>query len=221
MRPRVLADRRSPDAPATSASTDPTAEGALAMPTPAPAPAPSRVGAAPSPPVAARILPAPSLAPRAAAARVPAARNPAVPVDTAVSRVSLRNPAVPRSPLRVAAVEPPPLGLVASDAPMRPGGEGSGNDGSAADELIWLAERAFQSGHPAEAVRLGKKALAAHGGARAHLALAAAYFDLRRFDDAFASYEAVLQTEPANQAARIGLDLVKTAQARPVEPPQP
>jgi Tfp pilus assembly protein PilF len=111
---------------------------------------------------------------------------------------------------------PPPL-----DAPARPG-EGAGDDSRAAEELIRLTERAFQSGHPAEAVRLGKEALAAHGGARAHLALAAAYFDLRRFDDARASYEAVLQTEPGNQAARIGLDLAKTAQGRSPEPqPQP
>ena len=180
-----------------------------------PAEASASRAAAPSPPVAMRILTTPSPAPRATGARPLAARPPLPPGNAAANLVSRNGAAAGVAPSPAApgpsALEPSPL-----EAPAR-SGEGTGDDSSAAEELIRLAERAFQSGHPAEAVRLGKEALAAHGGARAHLALAAAYFDLRRFDDARASYEAVLQTEPGNQAARIGLDLAKTVQARSPE----
>jgi hypothetical protein len=188
---------RQPESRLTNARADVEATAVVAPPMP-PAPPPSPTPAS-NPVVATQILTAPHAIPtRTAAVRTPPVRAAAI-----ASPVSARDAI-------------PPL-----DAPASPSerpSERTADDSSAAEELIWLAERAFQSGHPAEAVRLGKKALASHGGARAHLALAAAYFDLRRFDDARASYEAVLQIEPGNQAARIGLDLAKTAQARPPEP---
>lgn len=92
----------------------------------------------------------------------------------------------------------------------------AGDRGADADELVWLAERAFQAGHPAEAVRLGQKALAAGGGARAQLTIAGAYFDMREFDRARGAYEAVLAEEPGNQAARTGLDISRSALARSI-----
>ena len=62
------------------------------------------------------------------------------------------------------------------------------------------------------------QALAAGGGARAQLALAAAYFDLRDFEGARAAYQAVLVDDPGNQAARTGYDIAiaRAAAARPV-----
>jgi len=92
----------------------------------------------------------------------------------------------------------------------------AGAHGTEADELVWLAERAFQTGHSAEAVRLGQKALAAGGGARAQLTIAGAYFDMRDFDHARGAYEAVLAAEPGNQAARAGLEISRGAMARSV-----
>jgi tetratricopeptide (TPR) repeat protein len=80
--------------------------------------------------------------------------------------------------------------------------------------LIKLAEDAFQAGHSLEAVRLGKKALAVGGGARAHLILGGAFYDMKRLDEARASYEAVLAAEPTNQPARVGLDLSRLAIGR-------
>jgi hypothetical protein len=198
--PRLLALRRPQP---RLANTRAVVEATAGVVPPAPPAPPSPPTPASSPAPAMQILTASGPAPHATVTRTPAARTPLAHASVVASPVSARDAI-------------PPLG-----APARPGEpstERTADDSGAADELIWLAERAFQSGHPAEAVRLGKKALAVHAGARAHLALAAAYFDLRRFDDARASYEAVLQTEPGNQAARIGLDLAKTAQARPPEP---
>jgi len=92
----------------------------------------------------------------------------------------------------------------------------SGSHGADADELVWLAERAFQAGHAAEAIRLGQKALAAGAGARAQLTIAGAYFDMREFDRARGAYEAVLAEDPGNQAARAGLDISRSALARSI-----
>ena len=103
----------------------------------------------------------------------------------------------------------------APPAPLAKAGA-TGAHAADADELVWLAERAFQAGHAAEAVRLGQKALAAGAGARAQLTIAGAYFDMREFDRARAAYEAVLAQEPGNQAARTGLDISRSAVARSV-----
>jgi hypothetical protein len=102
----------------------------------------------------------------------------------------------------------------AASALVASSGAGAHSADADADELVWLAERAFQAGHSAEAVRLGQKALAAGGGARAQLTIAGAYFDMRDFDHARGAYEAVLAEEPANQAARTGLEISRSALAR-------
>ena len=163
----------------------------------------------------------PSLAPPLAARPPAPMPGPARTAATARA-VPSKVPVGKTEPARAAAVMGDDLMVPTAFRPASPPavsraatGPVSADDRLGAEELIWLAERAFQAGHPVEAVRLGKKALAAHGGARAHLALAAAYFDLRRYDDARASYRAVLQAEPGNETARIGLDLAEAAQTRP------
>lgn len=136
------------------------------------------------------------------AATEPAPETAPATVTLPAAPAKRRRPQGPASPARTAAA-----------APVN---ESRGEHIADADELIWLAERAFQAGHSAEAVRLGRKALSAGGGVRARLAMAAGYFDMRDFDHARSAYEAVLAEDPGNQAARAGLEVSRSALASSV-----
>jgi len=196
---------------------------------PAPAPAPAPFGVTATPPSE-----RPPLPEEPARADTPAALPSAASQKPVASGRSAATSAAPRWVVgdRGLARSSPAVAIAAGTEVMPPakgrrrespaaaaalaGSKVPGERGADADELVWLAEHAFQAGHPAEAVRLGEKALAAGGGARAQLTIAGAYFDMRDFDRARSAYEAVLAAEPGNQAARTGLEISRGALARSI-----
>ncbi len=83
-----------------------------------------------------------------------------------------------------------------------------------AEALLHRGESAFDRGDYPEAIRSGRQAIAAGAAARGHLLVGDAYYRLDRFIDAKREYEATLELEPTNAAARRRLELADPARRR-------
>jgi hypothetical protein len=94
-----------------------------------------------------------------------------------------------------------PATLASVTAPAAPGSSHGPGD------AVARGRAAFAKGNFAEAVRLGRGALATGDGLGGHLLLGDAFYKMERFNEALHEYDAALKTAPGNPLARRGHEL--------------
>jgi cytochrome c-type biogenesis protein CcmH/NrfG len=136
------------------------------------------------------------------------ARREARPATPPPTRV--RSPAVETRRPQPAARAALPITAVLSKADVSPVAapppppREPGTDGSEAEHLLVESEAALQQGQIRRATEAARKAIAAGGGAPAHLALGKIYFNLERWNEAIAAFNETLKLDPANDRALRG-----------------